>query len=173
MNKTLVLTAICKDRPGLVQMLSEVIYSHEASWEESSMSRLSGQFAGILSVNVDENAVPGLEKDLLALSDVGMAVTLNESLEGSKLGEQQSLWLDLTCHNKPGIVREVTNVFVEESVSVQSIDTEVISASMAGGDMFVAGAQLNVAKDFDVDHLQQALEGLSDDLMVDISSGDE
>ena len=70
-------------------------------------------------------------------------------------------------------MREVTNVFVEESVSVQSIDTEVISASMAGGDMFVAGAQLNVAKDFDVDHLQQALEGLSDDLMVDISSADE
>ncbi|MFT7375329.1 MAG: glycine cleavage system regulatory protein, partial [Oceanospirillaceae bacterium] len=55
MNKTLVLTAICADRPGLIKMLSEVIYKHEASWEESSMAHLSGQFAGILTVNVDEN----------------------------------------------------------------------------------------------------------------------
>ena len=138
MNKTLVVTAICADRPGLVQMLSEVIYKHEASWEESSMAHLSGQFAGILTVNVDENVIPALEKDLRALSDQGMAVTLNESSEATDAVNQQIIWLDLTGQNKPGIMREVSNVFVAQGVSVQSLDTEVVSASMSGGDMFVA-----------------------------------
>jgi glycine cleavage system regulatory protein len=173
MNKTLVVTAICADRPGLIQMLSEVIYKHEASWEESSMAHLSGQFAGILTVNVDENVIPALEKDLRGLSDQGMTVTLNESIDTADAGNQQIIWLDLTGHNKPGIMREVSNVFVAQGVSVQSLDTEVVSASMSGGDMFVAGAQLQVSKDFDLESLQAALEGLSDDLMVDLAAADD
>jgi glycine cleavage system regulatory protein len=173
MNKTLVLTAICADRPGLVQMLSEVIYTHDASWEESSMAHLCGQFAGILTVNVDESLIPALEKDLRELSKHGMAVTLNESADAPEADNQHTIWLDLTCHDKPGIMREVSNVFVAQHVSVQSLDTEVVSASMSGGEMFVAGAQLLVSKDFDMDNLQQALEGLSDDLMVDLALADE
>ena len=173
MNKTLVLTAICADRPGLIQMLSEVIYSHEASWEESSMAHLAGQFAGILTVNVDENVIPSLEKDLRGLSNHGMSVTLNESMDSADAANQHTIWLDLTCHDKPGIMREVSNVFVTQGVSIQSLDTEVVSASMSGGDMFVAGAQLLVPKDFDMENLRQALEGLSDDLMVDLALADE
>ena len=173
MNKTLVVTAICADRPGLIQMLSEVIFKHEGSWEESSMAHLAGQFAGILTVNVDENVIPALEKDLNELSGHGMAVTLSESANVTDEANQQTVWLDLTCHDKPGIMREVSNVFVEQGISVQSLDTEVVSASMSGSDMFVAGAQLLVSKDFDVDNLQQALEGLSDDLMVDLALADD
>ena len=173
MNKTLVLTAICADRPGLIQMLSEVIYRHEASWEESSMAHLSGQFAGILTVNVDENVIPALEKDLRSLNDHGMAVTLNESTVISDAANYQTLWLDLTCHDKPGIMRQVSNVLVAQGVSVQSLDTEVVSASMSGGDMFVAGSQLLVSKVFDIENLQQALEGLSDDVMVDLALDDD
>jgi glycine cleavage system regulatory protein len=173
MNKTLVITAICADRPGLIQMLSEVIFKHDASWEESSMAHLAGQFAGILTVNVNEDLIPALEKDLRGLSDHGMAVTLNESSDTSEPANEKTIWLDLTCHDKPGIMREVSNVFVAQGVSVQSLDTEVVSASMSGGDMFVAGAQLLVAKDFDMERLQEALEGLSDDLMVDLSLADD
>jgi glycine cleavage system regulatory protein len=173
MNKTLVLTAICADRPGLIQMLSEVIYKHEASWEESSMAHLAGQFAGILTLNVDENVIPALEKDLRGLADHGMSVTLNESADDTNAANQQTLWLDLTCHDKPGIMRQVSSVFVAQGVSVQSLDTEVVSASMAGGDMFVAGSQLLVPKGFDIENLQQALEDLSDDLMVDLALADE
>tara|TARA_B100000780_G_C20933483_1_gene372145 strand:- start:171 stop:695 length:525 start_codon:yes stop_codon:yes gene_type:complete len=173
MNKILVLTAICADRPGIIHMLFEVIYKHEASWEESSMAHLAGQFAGILTVNVDENVIPAFEKDLSGLIDHGMAVTLHESAEDSDAVNQQTLWLDLTCHDKPGIMRQVSNVFVAQGVSVQSLDTEVVSASMSGGDMFVAGSQLLVPKDFDLDNLQQALESLSDDLMVDLVLADE
>ena len=173
MNKTLVLTAICADRPGLIQMLSEVIYKHEASWEESSMAHLSGQFAGILTVNVDENVIPALEKDLRALSDQGMSVTLNESCDAAAAADQKAIWLDLTGHNKPGIMREVSNVFVSLGVSVESLDTEVVSASMSGGDMFVAGAHLHAAADFDLEDLQTALESLSDDLMVDLALADD
>jgi glycine cleavage system regulatory protein len=173
MNKTLVLTAICADRQGLIQMLSEVIFKHDASWEESSMAHLAGQFAGILTVNVNEELIPALEKDLRGLSDHGMAVTLNESADTPDAANEQTIWLDLTCHDKPGIMREVSNVFVTQGVSVQSLDTEVVSASMSGGDMFVAGAQLLVCKDFDMENLQEALEGLSDDLMVDLALADE
>jgi glycine cleavage system regulatory protein len=44
---------------------------------------------------------------------------------------------------------------------------------MSGGDMFVAGSQLLVSKVFDIENLQQALEGLSDDVMVDLALADD
>ena len=42
MARALVLTVIGEDRPGLVEALSELIASHEGSWDERRMARLAG-----------------------------------------------------------------------------------------------------------------------------------
>ena len=46
--ESLVVTVIGKDRPGLVESVSAVVEEHGGSWVESRMSRLAGEFAGIL-----------------------------------------------------------------------------------------------------------------------------
>ncbi|MEM6961963.1 MAG: ACT domain-containing protein, partial [Myxococcota bacterium] len=48
--KSLVLTLIGSDRSGLIEILSNVIASHQGNWVESRMAHLSGQFAGLLRV---------------------------------------------------------------------------------------------------------------------------
>lgn len=45
MLKKLVLTTFCKDRPGIVADLSEVIYKNGCHLEDSTMTRLAGKFA--------------------------------------------------------------------------------------------------------------------------------
>ena len=52
MSTSLVLSVIGQDRPGLVESLSQTLSAHEASWQESRMSRLTGRVAGILRVSV-------------------------------------------------------------------------------------------------------------------------
>ena len=49
---TLVLTLIGPDRAGLVEAVAAVVADHGGNWLESRMSRLAGQFAGILEVEV-------------------------------------------------------------------------------------------------------------------------
>ena len=52
MQGSLVMTVIGADRPGLVDSLAGIVEVHGGNWMESRMSRLGGQFAGILRVQV-------------------------------------------------------------------------------------------------------------------------
>jgi glycine cleavage system regulatory protein len=54
MSVSLVLTVIGDDRPGLVEQLATAISQHQGNWLQSSMSNLSGKFAGIVCVSVPE-----------------------------------------------------------------------------------------------------------------------
>src|SRR6266498_4366947 len=52
MQITLVMTVIGRDRPGLVDSLAGLVAQHGGNWLDSRMSRLGGQFAGILRVQI-------------------------------------------------------------------------------------------------------------------------
>ena len=45
MSVNLVLTVIGKDRPGIVELLSQIVAAHEGNWLESRMAHLAGEFA--------------------------------------------------------------------------------------------------------------------------------
>ncbi|OQY02939.1 MAG: hypothetical protein B6I22_12635 [Desulfobacteraceae bacterium 4572_123] len=48
MSKKFLLTAFCKDRPGIVADISQVIYENECNLEDSAMTNLAGEFAILL-----------------------------------------------------------------------------------------------------------------------------
>src|SRR5690348_11545801 len=52
MQHSLVMTVIGKDRPGLVDSIASLVAEHGGNWLESRMSRLGGQFARIVQVEV-------------------------------------------------------------------------------------------------------------------------
>ena len=72
--ESLVVTVIGKDRPGLVESVSAVVEDHGGSWVESRMSRLAGEFAGILRVSVPATQVDALSEGLEALRSGGLRV---------------------------------------------------------------------------------------------------
>ena len=82
MNQELVLTVVAEDRPGLVGTLSAVIAEHDASWVDSSMARLGGQFAGILRIMVDTQKAEALSSALLALKNSGFTVGVHSNTAG-------------------------------------------------------------------------------------------
>ena len=48
----LVITVFAADKPGQVERIADCIAAHGGNWLESRMSRMAGQFAGILRVGV-------------------------------------------------------------------------------------------------------------------------
>src|SRR5271169_4227709 len=71
----LVLTLIGPDRPGLVEAVAAVIASHGGNWLESRMTRLAGQFAGVLRAELPAERVPDALRALAALEARGVRVT--------------------------------------------------------------------------------------------------
>lgn len=168
MTSYLVLTLIGDDRPGMVEALARKVADHDGNWLESNMSHLAGKFAGILRVSVADDKADALIADLEKLS--GHFRLLIE-----KVGAQDPdaalrvLRLSLVGNDRPGIIREVSQVLAAQAVNVENLETECSSAPMSGETLFHARAELKVPAELELDQLQQALERIADDLIVDIS----
>ncbi|EXI68550.1 MAG TPA: ACT domain-containing protein [Candidatus Accumulibacter phosphatis] len=167
MNVSLVLTVIGDDRPGLVEQLATAISRHHGNWLESSMSNLSGKFAGIVCVGVDEEQLAALEAALAALP--GLRVSCEVSLPPAAPAGNRRLKLSLVGHDRIGIVREVSQVLARHAINVEDLSTYTASAPMSAGILFHATAELTASPALDVQQLTSDLEHLSNDLMVDIS----
>jgi glycine cleavage system regulatory protein len=164
---TIILTVIGEDRPGLVSEVSAPISAHSASWERSQMSRLAGKFAGIVLVSVADERLDALAADLAALEAQGLQVSLERSDEPARR-ESVRLHLELLGADHPGIVAEVSAALAARGVSIEELNTDVREAPMAGGRLFEAHAVLEAPTTTSTETLGSMLEGLADELMVEI-----
>ncbi|MDE3736472.1 MULTISPECIES: glycine cleavage system protein R [Pseudomonas] len=164
----LVLTVIAADQPGLVERVAQCIAAHGGNWLESRMSRMAGQFAGILRVAVPAEGYDELVEGLQGLSAHGIRVMLAQSgIEPSCTWKP--ILLDLVGNDRPGIVRDITRLLAELGVNLESLITEVVPAPMSSEPLFHAEAVLAVPLTLSLDVLQAKLETLADDLMVELN----
>lgn len=166
-TRSLVLTVIAEDRPGLVEQLSTAISAHEGNWLESSMAHLAGQFAGILRVDVPAGRAAALEAALGALPQLKVTVATTAAPAATRRGRK--LKLNLVGHDRIGIVREVSQILARHAVNVEALNTYTSSAPMSAETLFHAQAELEADAGLDARALKAELERLSDDLMVDIA----
>jgi glycine cleavage system regulatory protein len=164
---TLILTVLGDDRPGLVSALSSPIKAHGASWERSQLSQLAGKFAGIVVVSVPPDRLDPLVADLTALAAQGLQISVERTGEQAER-ETLRLSLELLGADRPGIVAEISAVLGARDVSIEELNTDVHEAPMSGGMIFEARAVLNAPLTTDTDELRSTLEGLADELMVEI-----
>jgi glycine cleavage system regulatory protein len=169
---TFILTVLGDDRPGLVSALSTPVSAHGGSWERSELSRLAGKFAGIAVISVPDAEADTLIADLGALADQGLQVVLERTDEPADR-EAVTLTLDLLGADRPGIVAEISAVLAAHHVNIEELSTDVRDAPMAGGSLFEARALLSAPPSASTDGLRIMLEGLANELMVEIRLSDE
>jgi glycine cleavage system regulatory protein len=131
------------------------------------MSRLAGKFAGIVLVAVADERLEALAAALTALGDQGLQVALERTDEPAER-ESVRFHLELLGADHPGIVAEVSASLAARGVSIEELTTDVREAPMAGGTLFEARAVLTASPTTSAEALASMLEGLADELMVEI-----
>jgi len=172
MAKTLVLTFIAADRPGLVERLSETVAAQGGNWLESRMAHLAEKFAGIAQVEIAETKVAALESALRELEAEGFHLSVEEAGEVAAPGGPL-LNLEFVGPDQPGILRDISHCLAEHGVSVEEMETDIRGAPMAGGALFTAHARVRIPAALGEDRLRHALESLAGALMVDITLREE
>lgn len=167
MSVYLILTVIGDDRPGLVEQLASTISAYGGNWLESRFAHLAGKFAGILRLSAPRERAAALQQALEQLSDFRITAALVD--EAPPTAYSRHLDLSLTGHDRIGIVRDVSQTLARFGVNVEKLSTQVSSAPMSGEPLFEATARLQANADLDLRALQNALEQLSDDLMVELN----
>ena len=164
---TLILTIIGEDRPGLVDTLAGAVAQHGGNWEQSRMANLANKFAGILLVNVPDNQVTALRHALESMSEQGLQVTIERGEDSAAEGHRR-LTLELLGQDHPGIMHDIAHALSTHGISIEELDTQTRSASMAGGTLIAARATLVAPQSMPLGDLRTVLEALANELMVDI-----
>lgn len=168
METSIVLTIIADDQPGIINTVSGVLRNHGGDWSHSSMSSLAGQFAGILLASVPSKEAEACVDELQQLNSQGLQVIAHVSTESPTTEKTHEYVLDLVGNDRNGIVHDITTILTNHNVNVLNLDTISESASMGGGELFKARAELVVPDSTDIDVLESDLEDIANELMVDI-----
>ncbi len=170
MSKSLAITLIGDDRPGIVESISRNIVEHDGEWVESRMANLGGKFAGILRANLPDDQCQSFTDKLKSSSD-GLAISIEVVDETEARAAQRCYRLELVGQDRPGIIHRISALLVAHGATVDELESEVVEASMSGEKLFKANITLCLADGRDEEELRTVLEKLADELIVDIELG--
>jgi glycine cleavage system regulatory protein/folate-dependent phosphoribosylglycinamide formyltransferase PurN len=168
----LVVTIMGPDRPGIVARLADVAHRHGANWAASRLSRLAGEFAGTVHLEVPPDRADALTAALKELQDSGLQIAIARSSASSPAAGWRPVTLELVGPDRAGIVSQLTRRLAERGVSIEHLHTEVLGAAEGGSVRFKVNAHLLVPQAIHNDSLRTELESLASEMMLDIALGD-
>jgi len=169
---TLAVTVVGADRAGLINLLASTVAANNGNWLHSHMANLAGQFAGIVQIEVAASSLQQMHDALNALSAQGLQISIAAAASTPATAEGRLLTLELLGQDHPGIIRDITSALALHQISVEELETDSFSGSMSGEKMFSAKARLIVPASVTVEDLDNALQELSNSLMVDVTLDD-
>lgn len=172
MQNHLVLSIHCEDKPGVIKSVAKVVAEHNGNWLESRFSQLAGLFAGIVRVSVDQDDISELTEALSDLQEVGLFVTTHtEPPQGQKAPEEptKKAHFHALGPDKPGIVKEFTQAFIQAQLNICSINSKISSMPYSGDPLFEAEGVLDIPETLDVLELQDTLSETADAIGIDFT----
>lgn len=160
------LTAVGRDRPGIVASVTKALYEHDCNIEDSSMTALEDEFAIILIMSMpDKGDADGLATDLKALEGAGLTVNLKELGERQKDSPPGNYLITLHGADKAGIVYRLTSLLAAYGVNITDLETKVIGSPRK---VYMMLMEVYAPEGSDVSGLQKELSRLEGELGVTI-----
>lgn len=131
MKQTIALTAIGRDRPGIVAAVSRILFEHGCNIEDSSMTILRGEFAMILIILIPDRRGAGrLESAFRAMARrMKLFMSLEElppaprARPGRRMG---SCIISVLGSDRPGIVYRVSTLLAGRGANITDLNTRLI-----------------------------------------------
>ncbi len=166
-----ILTAVGPDRPGLVDRIAEFLSEREINIESSRMAVLGGEFAFMVLVSGQANALEALAQSLPELEqETCLSIQGKKTRTPSERETVDSLPFHLlaTSMDHPGIVHKVGRLLHRHNVNIESMDTHVAPAPVSGTPVFSLECRLSVPVEVRISQLREDLAELSAQMNVDI-----
>jgi len=169
-----ILSALGKDRPGIVADISEVIYTCGGNIEDSSMSLLRTHFALLLLFSTEREEVSQkLSSDLNRLGgekDLTISyypIPLQEAYP--KLKEETDRFKILTSGvDHAGIVFRVCRLLVDRGINIVNMETHRILSAESGTPLFEMDMDIEVPQSIHEEGLREELHHLANELIIDL-----
>jgi methionyl-tRNA formyltransferase len=169
---SLVVSIMGPDRHGIVSLLTDRAQRYGANWAASRMTRLAGEFAGMVHFEVPREHADALAAALRQLESSGLQVVIASSDGATVPAALRGFELELVGDDRVGIVSRLTKLLAERGISIENIHTELVRSGVSGKQTFKIGAHLLVPAALAVDELRRELGALASEMMLDIALGE-
>jgi len=165
-----VLTAVGRDRPGIVAAISGVLVEEGVNIEDSQMAILRGRFCMLLILAAPPQV--GRARLHQALEAVGERLGLDAVVLAPLSGGEEEQGAEPSClitvygADHPGIVHAVTSLLAEKGVNITDLQTKV------GGEqdnpIYVMFIEAALPAGLDPEGLSSALAGVGEEQGVEV-----
>lgn len=163
------LSAIGKDRPGIVSAVSAVLFQAGCNIEDSTMARLGGDFAIMLMLRLPEGFTSQQLAERLAPVQHQMQLTIHVAdilpEEVEPQSESARHLILVYGSDKPGIVACLTSLLAERNVNITNLRTSVIQRAQP---LYVMTIEVELPSFVDQGELTKPLQAVAKELGVQI-----
>jgi glycine cleavage system transcriptional repressor len=168
MNSYLVISALGKDKPGLIDGLSRQILDSGCNVEDSRMTVLGGHFAVLMLVSGNWNNVAKLETQLAKLEDeLSMTLTARRTERPATAEKLLPYGVEVVSMDHPGIVHNLARFFSSRNINVQDLVTSSYRAAHTGTQMFSVHMTVGVPAETHIATLREEFMDFCDQLNLD------
>jgi glycine cleavage system transcriptional repressor len=174
MKQYFALSAIGRDRPGIVADLAELIFECDCNLEDSSMTILGTEFAVLLLLSGEGAEV---ERRLTAackrLEWEKRLTVFFRPLDGTPAPRPNDAVVSMTCTvtgiDKAGIVARVARTLERHGANVTNLTTQARPGAESGTPVFTMQIAMDVPRGVDRRTLARELERVASELSVELA----
>ena len=168
MTTKLVISALGTDRPGIVDQLSKIIFTHSLNIEDSRMTVLGGEFAVLLLVSGEQAALDALQTQVHEIEQaLQMSLLIKTTTTPSSTEITIPYAVEVAALDNPGIVNNIASFFSGHNINIVNMQTESYSAPHTGSPMFALHMTIGIPADTNIAKLRDAFMQTCDELNLD------
>ncbi len=173
MRKFFAITALGKDRPGIVAGVSKALFELGANIEDSSMTILKSEFAMILIISTaQETKTSDFENHFKELTNkMGLFISVKDlgvdEIHSKKHYSGIPYVMSVIGTDKPGIVYKISELLASKGINITDLNTKVVSGERTP--VYTMILELDVPEYVDINLLEEELSVIEKEMAIDIS----
>ena len=168
--KKLIINAFGPDRPGIVAEISEIILSCNANIENSKMILLESDFTILMLISIDGEEIDKFKNQLNKISGLEVSFKKTSNKSGNDIKYNRYSFTISVADNE-GIIYLYSDLFKNNSINIEKMETEIDNAPISGFPMFVLNSILNIPCDLDFNTFKKSLNGIAQENNIEYKLG--
>ncbi len=167
-NNHLVISALGRDRPGIIDRLTRAILDAECNILDTRMAVLSGEFAILMEVEAQWDRLARLEAQLPELQkSLGLTIITERTAPPEAPGQLLPYGVDVVALDQPGIVHHLAAFFSERNINIEDMTTSSYAAAHTGTPMFAVRMTVGIPANTPISALREEFMDFCDAMNID------
>ena len=171
MKKYMILFSVGKDRPGIVDDVSTLLFEKGANIEDSRMAAMGGRFSIMTLFSCTSEQLESIRVGLDDLRKLGLETSLHKAEDPTATPAQPALPIkfDVQSMDHPGIVQKIVHLLHQHNVNIKSLNTQVARAPLSGAPLFDLNLEADVPVEKPIARVKEELMELAAQMNLDLN----